>query len=74
MLAGASCVVLTARSFHQDFFSSFEPCFLVPLQLEPFHASLILFLGRAWDAVTDPAVGFLVSKSPRRKFGKLIPW
>eukprot|EP00075_Anas_platyrhynchos_P039793 XP_027329046.1 uncharacterized protein LOC101804470 isoform X3 [Anas platyrhynchos] len=43
-------------------------------ELEPFHASLILFLGRAWDAVTDPAVGFLVSKSPRRKFGKLIPW
>nr|XP_042698554.1 sodium-dependent lysophosphatidylcholine symporter 1-B-like isoform X3 [Chrysemys picta bellii] len=44
------------------------------VQLEPFHSSLILFLGRAWDAVTDPAVGFLVSKSPRRKFGKLIPW
>ncbi|XP_035199472.1 sodium-dependent lysophosphatidylcholine symporter 1-like isoform X2 [Oxyura jamaicensis] len=44
------------------------------VQLEPFHASLILFLGRAWDAVTDPAVGFLVGKSPRRKYGKLIPW
>ncbi|KFV91633.1 Major facilitator superfamily domain-containing protein 2A-A, partial [Fulmarus glacialis] len=44
------------------------------VQLEPFHASLIIFLGRAWDAVTDPAVGFLVSKSPKRKCGKLIPW
>ncbi|XP_027646071.1 sodium-dependent lysophosphatidylcholine symporter 1-like isoform X2 [Falco peregrinus] len=44
------------------------------VQLEPFHASLIIFLGRAWDAVTDPAIGFLVSKSPRRKYGKLIPW
>ncbi|XP_009985239.1 PREDICTED: sodium-dependent lysophosphatidylcholine symporter 1-like, partial [Tauraco erythrolophus] len=44
------------------------------VQLEPFHASLIIFLGRAWDAVTDPAVGFLISKSPRRKYGKLIPW
>ncbi|XP_006030615.2 sodium-dependent lysophosphatidylcholine symporter 1-B-like isoform X1 [Alligator sinensis] len=43
-------------------------------QLKPFHASLILFLGQAWDAVTDPAIGFLVSRSPRRKFGKLIPW
>ncbi|XP_027621775.1 sodium-dependent lysophosphatidylcholine symporter 1-like isoform X2 [Tupaia chinensis] len=43
-------------------------------QLEPFHASSILFLGRAWDAVSDPTVGFLVSKSPRRKCGKLIPW
>ncbi|XP_025897774.1 sodium-dependent lysophosphatidylcholine symporter 1-A-like [Nothoprocta perdicaria] len=44
------------------------------VQLKPFHASLILFLGRAWDAITDPAVGFLVSKSPRRKYGKLMPW
>ncbi|XP_075373700.1 sodium-dependent lysophosphatidylcholine symporter 1-like isoform X2 [Mycteria americana] len=44
------------------------------VQLEPFRASLIIFLGRAWDAVTDPAVGFLVSKSPRRKYGKLVPW
>ncbi|OPJ84964.1 hypothetical protein AV530_018013 [Patagioenas fasciata monilis] len=44
------------------------------VQLEPIHASLILFLGRAWDAVTDPAIGFLVSKSPRRKYGKLVPW
>uniref|UniRef100_A0ACB8F6L5 Uncharacterized protein n=1 Tax=Sphaerodactylus townsendi TaxID=933632 RepID=A0ACB8F6L5_9SAUR len=35
-------------------------------QLEPFHASLILFVGRAWDAVTDPAVGFLVSRFCRR--------
>ncbi|KFP65672.1 Major facilitator superfamily domain-containing protein 2A-A, partial [Cariama cristata] len=44
------------------------------VQLEPFHASLIIFLGKAWDAVTDPAIGFLVSKSPRRKYGKLVPW
>ncbi|KAM9219105.1 sodium-dependent lysophosphatidylcholine symporter 1-like isoform 2-T2 [Leptosomus discolor] len=44
------------------------------VQLKPFHASLIIFLGRAWDAVTDPAIGFLVSKSPRRKYGKLVPW
>ncbi|XP_060133359.1 sodium-dependent lysophosphatidylcholine symporter 1 isoform X4 [Zootoca vivipara] len=45
-----------------------------PSRLEPFHASLILFLGKAWDAVADPAVGFLVSRSPRRRWGKLIPW
>uniref|UniRef100_A0A672UIH5 Major facilitator superfamily domain containing 2A n=1 Tax=Strigops habroptila TaxID=2489341 RepID=A0A672UIH5_STRHB len=44
------------------------------VQLEPLHASLIIFLGRAWDAVTDPAIGFLVSKSPRTKYGKLVPW
>uniref|UniRef100_A0A672ULX9 Major facilitator superfamily domain containing 2B n=1 Tax=Strigops habroptila TaxID=2489341 RepID=A0A672ULX9_STRHB len=42
--------------------------------VQPLHASLIIFLGRAWDAVTDPAIGFLVSKSPRTKYGKLVPW
>ncbi|XP_067410114.1 sodium-dependent lysophosphatidylcholine symporter 1-like isoform X2 [Emydura macquarii macquarii] len=52
----------------------FQIFLLDVVQLESFYASLILFLGRAWDAVTDPAVGFLVSKSPRRKRGKLIPW
>ncbi|KAK2529161.1 hypothetical protein Q9966_009480 [Columba livia] len=52
----------------------FQIFLLDVVQLEPIHASLILFLGRAWDAVTDPAIGFLVSKSPRRKYGKLVPW
>uniref|UniRef100_A0A8D0AAN9 MFSD2 lysolipid transporter A, lysophospholipid b n=1 Tax=Sander lucioperca TaxID=283035 RepID=A0A8D0AAN9_SANLU len=31
-------------------------------QLDPFYASIILFVGRAWDAITDPTVGFLVSR------------
>nr|XP_009490891.1 PREDICTED: sodium-dependent lysophosphatidylcholine symporter 1-like [Pelecanus crispus] len=52
----------------------FQIFLLDVVQLEPFNASLIIFLGRAWDAVTDPAVGFLVSKSPKRKCGKLVPW
>uniref|UniRef100_A0A672SKJ1 Sodium-dependent lysophosphatidylcholine symporter 1-B-like n=1 Tax=Sinocyclocheilus grahami TaxID=75366 RepID=A0A672SKJ1_SINGR len=30
--------------------------------LDPFYASIILFVGRAWDAITDPTVGFLVSR------------
>ncbi|XP_057175745.1 sodium-dependent lysophosphatidylcholine symporter 1-like isoform X2 [Triplophysa rosa] len=38
------------------------------------YASIILFLGRAWDAVTDPMIGYAVSKSRRTRFGKLIPW
>uniref|UniRef100_A0A8C4Q1F1 MFSD2 lysolipid transporter A, lysophospholipid b n=1 Tax=Eptatretus burgeri TaxID=7764 RepID=A0A8C4Q1F1_EPTBU len=42
--------------------------------VNPFYASVILFVGRAWDAFTDPLIGFLVSKSPRRKIGTLIPW
>ncbi|CAB1335926.1 unnamed protein product [Coregonus sp. 'balchen'] len=39
-----------------------------------FYASLILFLGRAWDAITDPLVGYMVTKSGRTRMGKLIPW
>ncbi|XP_032356433.1 sodium-dependent lysophosphatidylcholine symporter 1-B isoform X1 [Etheostoma spectabile] len=43
-------------------------------QLDPFHASIILFVGRAWDAVTDPAVGFLVSRSGWTRVGRMMPW
>ncbi|XP_053088894.1 sodium-dependent lysophosphatidylcholine symporter 1-A isoform X1 [Pangasianodon hypophthalmus] len=43
-------------------------------QLEPFYASIILFAGRVWDAVTDPTVGFLVSRSPRTRHGRMMPW
>ncbi|XP_049606306.1 sodium-dependent lysophosphatidylcholine symporter 1-B [Syngnathus scovelli] len=43
-------------------------------QLDPFYASIILFVGRAWDAITDPTVGFLVSRSPWTRFGRMMPW
>ncbi|XP_047460820.1 sodium-dependent lysophosphatidylcholine symporter 1-B [Mugil cephalus] len=43
-------------------------------QLDPFYASIILFGGRAWDAVTDPTVGFLVSRTPWTRFGRMLPW
>ncbi|TNN87131.1 Sodium-dependent lysophosphatidylcholine symporter 1-A [Liparis tanakae] len=43
-------------------------------QLDPFHASIILFVGRAWDAVTDPTVGFLVSRSRWTSVGRMMPW
>uniref|UniRef100_A0A8C4FBG3 MFSD2 lysolipid transporter A, lysophospholipid b n=1 Tax=Dicentrarchus labrax TaxID=13489 RepID=A0A8C4FBG3_DICLA len=43
-------------------------------QLDPFYASIILFVGRAWDAITDPTVGFLVSRSPWTRFGRMLPW
>lgn len=43
-------------------------------QVDPFSASIILFGGRAWDAFTDPTVGFLVSRSPRTRFGRMFPW
>ncbi|KAM6045150.1 sodium-dependent lysophosphatidylcholine symporter 1 [Chlamydotis macqueenii] len=43
-------------------------------QLDPFYASIILFVGRAWDAITDPMVGFFISKTPWTCFGRLMPW
>lgn len=43
-------------------------------QIDPFYASIILFVGRAWDAITDPTVGFLVSRSPWTRFGRMLPW
>uniref|UniRef100_A0A674EP07 MFSD2 lysolipid transporter A, lysophospholipid a n=1 Tax=Salmo trutta TaxID=8032 RepID=A0A674EP07_SALTR len=43
-------------------------------QLDPFYASIILFVGRAWDAVTDPTVGFLVSRSRWTRCGRMMPW
>lgn len=43
-------------------------------QLDPFYASIILFVGRAWDAITDPTVGFLVSQSRWTFIGRMMPW
>ncbi|KAF7661089.1 hypothetical protein LDENG_00269850 [Lucifuga dentata] len=42
--------------------------------MEAFHVSLILFVSRGWDAVTDPLVGYLVSRSNWTPIGKLTPW
>ncbi|XP_041701787.1 sodium-dependent lysophosphatidylcholine symporter 1-like isoform X2 [Coregonus clupeaformis] len=44
------------------------------VQIEAFYVSLILFVSRAWDAVTDPLVGYLVSRSSLTPIGKLMPW
>ncbi|TWW65377.1 sodium-dependent lysophosphatidylcholine symporter 1-B [Takifugu flavidus] len=43
-------------------------------QIDAFYASIILFVGRAWDGITDPTVGFLVSRSPWTRFGRMLPW
>ncbi|XP_069008049.1 sodium-dependent lysophosphatidylcholine symporter 1-B-like [Embiotoca jacksoni] len=43
-------------------------------QLDPFYASIILFVGRAWDAITDPTVGFLVSRTKWTGVGRMMPW
>nr|XP_061839407.1 sodium-dependent lysophosphatidylcholine symporter 1-like [Nerophis lumbriciformis] len=43
-------------------------------QLEAFSTSMVLLVSRVWDAVTDPVVGYLVSRSKRTPIGKLTPW
>eukprot|EP00730_Choanoeca_flexa_P001289 TRINITY_DN10569_c0_g1_i2.p1 TRINITY_DN10569_c0_g1~~TRINITY_DN10569_c0_g1_i2.p1 ORF type:complete len:561 (+),score=129.85 TRINITY_DN10569_c0_g1_i2:83-1765(+) len=52
--------------------------FLSPFLLEvagvpAYIVSVCTFLGRAWDAVTDPTVGYLVSRTNTR-YGALKPW
>ncbi|KAL1269290.1 hypothetical protein QQF64_031579 [Cirrhinus molitorella] len=44
------------------------------VQMEAFSVSLILFISHAWDAVTDPVVGYLVSRSSWTQIGRLLPW
>ncbi|KAJ8275402.1 hypothetical protein COCON_G00100270 [Conger conger] len=43
-------------------------------QISPFQASVVLFVGKAWGAVTDPLVGFFITKSPWTRIGRLMPW
>ncbi|XP_053395659.1 uncharacterized protein LOC123525787 [Mercenaria mercenaria] len=42
-------------------------------KIPPEYASVILFAGKAWDAITDPTCGYLVHKTDSR-FGKFRPW
>lgn len=42
-------------------------------KIPPGYASIILFAGKAWDAITDPTCGYLVHKTDTR-FGKFRPW
>ncbi|XP_066560271.1 major facilitator superfamily domain-containing protein 2B [Amia ocellicauda] len=43
-------------------------------RINPFQASLVLFIGKAWGAITDPVVGFFISKSKWTRIGRLMPW
>lgn len=43
-------------------------------QMKAFYVSMILFLSRAWDAVSDPLVGYLVGLSTWTPIGRLTPW
>lgn len=47
---------------------------LIISQMEASYVSMILFVSRAWDAVTDPLLGYLVGRSNWTPIGKLTPW
>ncbi|CAH1773326.1 unnamed protein product, partial [Owenia fusiformis] len=42
-------------------------------QVDPYSISIIVLLGKVWDAFTDPLCGFLVSRTNTR-FGRYRPW
>ena len=61
-------------SLTQYFISVFLPAFMLEIaRLSPSELAVILFSGKVWDAITDPIVGYIVSKTSTR-FGKLRPW
>ncbi|XP_065175209.1 sodium-dependent lysophosphatidylcholine symporter 1-like [Sycon ciliatum] len=43
-------------------------------EVEPLYVSVIVFSGRAWDAITDPLIGYLCSRTHSKRFGQLRPW
>uniref|UniRef100_A0A8C6KPL1 MFSD2 lysolipid transporter B, sphingolipid n=1 Tax=Nothobranchius furzeri TaxID=105023 RepID=A0A8C6KPL1_NOTFU len=43
-------------------------------QISAFQASVVLFTGKVWGAVTDPIIGFFMTKSKWTKIGRLMPW
>ncbi|KAI5612420.1 sodium-dependent lysophosphatidylcholine symporter 1-like isoform X1, partial [Silurus asotus] len=61
-------MTINAKSFFMQIF------LLDIVQMTPFYVSVNLFLCQAWDAITDPLVGYMVSKSGQTRLGKLIPW
>lgn len=61
--------LLNASNVFQFIFVSFSP-----LQINAVQASMVLFIGKAWGAVTDPIVGFFITKSRWTKIGRLMPW
>lgn len=46
---------------------------LTYVQLQPSTVGIIVLLGRAWDALMDPTVGVMTTKT-RSVFGSLRPW
>ncbi|XP_066452811.1 sphingosine-1-phosphate transporter MFSD2B [Eleutherodactylus coqui] len=43
-------------------------------QITPFEASLVLCFGKIWGGITDPIVGFCITKSRWTVIGRLMPW
>jgi Na+/melibiose symporter-like transporter len=44
------------------------------LKIESEYTSVVLFVSRAIDAITDPIYGYLINMTPITRFGKMKPW
>ncbi|XP_076440769.1 sodium-dependent lysophosphatidylcholine symporter 1-B-like [Babylonia areolata] len=42
-------------------------------ELKPSYVAIVLFTGKAWDAVTDPTCGYFVQRT-RTRWGRMRPW
>ncbi|XP_062519432.1 sodium-dependent lysophosphatidylcholine symporter 1-B-like [Corticium candelabrum] len=63
----ASMMAGTVLGFYLQIF------LLETAQLSPGYASIVVFVGKLWDAITDPLVGFWSSKTNTR-MGRMRPW
>ena len=64
----------TADAFSWSFISSFLMIFYTDVVgIGAFAVSLLFLVGRLWDAVNDPLVGYLADKT-RTRWGRYRPW
>lgn len=65
----------TGSDFHRwKKWAGMEMCPCCAPQINAFQASMVLFIGKVWGAVTDPVVGFFITKSKWTRIGRLMPW
>ena len=71
------CFSLAGMPFHLMYtaISVFGNKFLLDvLKIDAKLTSVVLFVSRAIDAISDPIYGYLINQTPITRFGKMKPW